>query len=148
MRSSFQRGVVFAGAVVAAFAFGLVTAQEISPGPPNIPRGLVNALESIAQNIVGPKNVFTTPGPPDDPALNVRVSDTPGVPVHINVFTTPGPPNTGINPGPPNTWLRLKIEDGEVTLLRELDMTIGDADARLQFADLSAFAPPMAVSTR
>jgi hypothetical protein len=48
-------------------------AQELSPGPPTLPAGLVRAFGEIGQNILGASNFFSlNPGPPDARDLRYR----------------------------------------------------------------------------
>ena len=109
-------------------------AQELSPGPPTLPAGLVRARADIGQNILGASNFFSiNPGPPDAPSLEVWLNDTSNVAVHVNIFDT--------NPGPPTTWLRMTIVNGVVVL--QQDRAIGNADIVPEYgADLGAFTPP------
>jgi hypothetical protein len=137
-----------AGVAIVAFSGGSLRAQQIQPGPPNISAGLVRALEGIGQNVLGSASFYIQPGPPDSdsnpgtPNLNLWIADTSPVALSINVFSNPGPPQTDVNSGQPVTWLGLTIENGEVKLTREQNTPIGNTDTRMDFADLSAFAPP------
>lgn len=121
------------GVLASATALG-GRAQEINPGPPTLPAGLVRAFGEIGQNILGASNFFSTnPGPPEVPSLELWLNDTSNVAVHMNIFDT--------NPGPPNTWLRVTIANGVVVL--QQDRAIGHLDIVPEYgADLSAFTPP------
>jgi hypothetical protein len=146
MTRPYRSRIVFA-AVLAALSVVIVRGQDAQPGPPDIPAGLVSALEGIGQNILGAAGFFVQPGPPDaevnpgPPVVTLWIDDGSLVPLDVNVFANPGPP-TDSNPGPPTTWLRITIENGSVHLVREQNTTIGNPDTRMDLADLSGFAPP------
>ena len=109
-------------------------AQELNPGLPTLPAGLVRAFGEIGQKILGASNFFSTnPGPPEARSLEVWLNDTSNVAVRVNIFDT--------NPGPPNTWLRMTIVNGAVVL--QQDRTIGNPDIVPEYGtDPSAFLPP------
>ena len=121
-------GVLVTAAVVAGYS------QEVNPGPPDIPAGLVRAFAAIGQNIVGASNFFAiNPGPPEAPSLEIWLNDTSDVPVHLNIFD--------VSPGPPNTWLRLTILNGLVVV--QQDSAVGNPDIAPEYgADLGRFVPP------
>jgi len=127
-----HRTVSVAIGILLALAPSVPRAQDISPGPSNLP-GLARAFGEIGQNILGDSIFRVAPGPPDAPSLDVWVGDATAVQVHLNIFRT--------NPGPPTTWARLTIEGG-VVALRQDPRIDAPAVELIYGADLSTFTPP------
>ncbi len=134
MAHSFQGSCKLRNTILTVALVAFLTATAAAQQTTSIPPGLTDAMQAVGQNILGGNTFMPNPGPPTAPALDVWLSDTAALPVHLNIFVP--------DPGPPETWLRLTIANGQVLMEQDTSVTSRTAVRPNLSADLSGFVPP------
>jgi hypothetical protein len=126
--------------LVGTFTAGWVAAHTTFAT--RINRGLVNAFNSVGQNLFG-SAVFgarVVPPNPTFPTSTVQLdfADDTRIPVVLNAFA---PPSPLIPTDPCRTYVQVAIGDGGVTVAVDLDAAPEGFSAELEFRSLAAFTP-------
>lgn len=136
---------LIAGGTLAVGMVAGLLAGSVQSGP-LLNSGLVNALNSVGQNLLDPDangfEVFAARGevlPDGRDVLIIDLANTAAVPIYVDVFHPPDPTHP---PDPCRTTYRLSFEDGLVRVMTDPE-AIGTRELRVygDFADLSDYPP-------
>ena len=140
MPSCSKRRIAIALALsTSAFTAGWVSANLLYAT--NVNKGLVNAINSVGQNLFGSAVFSAIPPNPIIPLDPVRlfISDDSKLPVAFDVFH---PPDPVIPVDPCRVYAQLQVASGEVKLL--VDSSVAQDGIPIESADLSGLRPDVA----
>lgn len=146
----FKITLVAGGSLTLGLIAGLLAGSALSG--PLLNSGLVNALNSVGQNLLDPDaNGFEVFAARDDvltdgrDVLILNLANTAAVPIYVDVFH---PPDPNAPPSPCRTTYRLSFDNGVVRMETDPE-AIGTRDLRVygDFADLSDHPPDPCLST-